>query len=78
MDWILPKMMKYTNLNHTCPYNGYVFLKVDNISLNDFAFPQLIPAGRYRTHISVQESDDKILFNASLYFSVSDHRLVVV
>lgn len=79
MDWIVREMLKYTNLNHTCPYEDHVYFKVNNISVATFAFPQIVPSGRYRVDMIMTESDQKkILMNASIYFSVSDHRIEIV
>src|SRR5262249_2128104 len=48
MDWTFGRVLNYTNLNHHCPYNGHVYLKVDNVSIDRFPFPPIIPSGRYR------------------------------
>lgn len=77
LEWMLNSFLKHTNLNHTCPYNQFYF-KVDNISIDEFAYPQIMPSGQYRTETIVQESADKILFNFSLYFSISDHRVEIL
>lgn len=76
-----PILQKYSSLNHTCPYSGQFFFKFDNISMETFAFPQILPAGRYYLDIYLTESDQsksKILYNVKLYASVSDHRIEVV
>ncbi len=78
LNWILRRISKYTNMNHPCPLNGHVYFKVDNISVNTFAFPQIIPSGRYRVDVTMLESNQKILYDMSIYFSVSDHRIEVV
>lgn len=77
LDWFLPKILKYTNLNHKCPYDGQVYFKANNISIDKFDYPSLLPAGRYRTDTIVFGQDDKIQLNFSLYFSISDHRINV-
>lgn len=79
LDFYKPLLLKYSNLNHTCPYNGSVILKTDNISLQNFAFPQLVPAGRYQINADIYKGDRKtILCSATLYTSVSDHRVEIV
>lgn len=78
LDWILPIIGKYTNVNHPCPYNS-VYIKPDNISVNGFAFPQIIPSGRYRINIKLAQGDERTVFKeGDLYFSISDHRIEVV
>lgn len=79
LDWIVKGLLKYTNLNHSCPYIGYVFLKADNISVDTLSFaPSLIPAGSYRIDIIGTESDRVTFAAAQMYFSVSEHRMEVV
>lgn len=80
MDWSLGKMLKYTNVNHTCPYVGPMWLKVDNIPEETLTFDNsLIPSGEYRVDYEMLESPASNPFlEASLYFSVSDHRLEIV
>lgn len=73
----MAKVKKYSNLNHKCPYDGLVYFRVNNISVDEFTPSKLVPAGRYRIDTIVLESDDKILFNVSTYISVSDHRVNV-
>lgn len=80
LDWTIGRAINYSNMNHSCPYHGYVFLKVDNMSVNNFPFePEtLIPSGRYRVDLDFTEGNRVPIGNAKLYFSVSDHRLEVV
>lgn len=77
LDRYMAKVKKYSNLNHKCPYDGLVYFRVNNISVDEFTPSKLVPAGRYRIDTIVLESDDKILFNVSTYISVSDHRVNV-
>lgn len=74
LDWFVSKLLKYTNLNHKCPYDGLVYFRVSNISIDKFTPTKLVPAGRYRIDTSLLETDDRILFNVSSYFSISDYR----
>lgn len=77
MQWIFVKVSKFSNVSHKCPYDGFVYVKADNVSIDEFAYPDLLPSGRYRIDTTVFESNERILFNISLYFSISDHRLDV-
>lgn len=72
----LGRVLQYTNIKHPCPYEGHVYLKVDNISVNHFPFEELIPAGRYRIDGTLTDGTrKKELIKASVYLSVSDHRV---
>lgn len=49
MDWSVSKVIKYSNVNHICPWLNPVLMKVDNISMHVFSFEQsFLPAGNYR------------------------------
>lgn len=79
LDYTKPFMLKYTNFNHLCPYNGSVYVKIDNISEQAFPFPSLVPAGRYRIDFNFTEGNrSNILGGGSMYLGVSDHRVEVV
>lgn len=79
LEYFRPLIKQYTNANHSCPYTGKIFAKADNISVQQFAFPQIVPAGRYRIDINVTINHQKIpMVGGSLYGSVSDHRIEVV
>lgn len=77
MDWTLGKMLKYSNLNHSCPYFGHIFVKVDNISMDSFVFEQLIPAGRFRIDFNLTDEyrSKTPMFMGKLFASVSDNRI---
>lgn len=80
LDWTLKRVQNYigadTNINHPCPYEGYTYLKINNISVDHFPLEPLMPSGRYRLDINITESDKKTsIFSAKLYMSVSDHRI---
>lgn len=79
LDYYAPRVLKYTNLNHSCPYTDYIFAKIDNISVQQFAFPQIAPSGRYYLDIYATESDrSQVLANLKVYASISDHRVEIV
>lgn len=78
MEFVFVKLSKFSNITHKCPYVGYLYGKADNVSIDEFAYPDLMPSGRFRVDSTVFEGDDRILFNFSFYFSISDHRLDVM
>lgn len=80
MEWALSKVLKYSNLNETCPWQSNIIVKVDNISMDTFSLEQsYLPSGSYRADNYFKESEGSIPFaTAKLYFSVSDHRLEIV
>lgn len=78
LDWAFYVLSKYSNIDRGCPYDGFVYYKTDNVSINEFALPlYMMPAGRYRIDSMVFEDNGRILFNMSSYFSISDHRVDV-
>lgn len=77
MEWYLGKLSKFTNFNHKCPYSGFLYARADNVSIDELVYPDMIPAGRYRIDTTVFEDNDRVLFNTSVYFSISDHRIDV-
>lgn len=80
LDWSISKIIKYSNLNHTCPYVGPILIKVDNISTNVFSLEQsFMPSGKYRVDNEYKESRvGRPFMRAILYFSVSDHRIEII
>lgn len=75
-DWTIGRVLQYSNINHTCPYDGQIFLKINNVSIHHFAVEPLVPSGRYRVDANVTDGNrKKVLAMASAYFSVSDHRI---
>lgn len=80
MEWTFGKLLKYSNFNHTCPYVGPMWVRVNSFPEDAFDFEQaLLPSGKYRVENYFMESavGDPFM-NATLYFSVSDHRLQLV
>lgn len=76
LDLTFGRVLNYSNVNHPCPYEGHVFLKVDNISIKHFPMEPLIPSGRYRVDANLTDGNrKKVLAMASMYLSVSDHRI---
>lgn len=67
--------MHYSNMNHSCPYVGLIFVKVENISINTFVFEQLLPAGRYRCDFNLSTELKKPILMGKIYASISDHRI---
>ena len=76
MDWLMKPVQNYTNVNHPCPLEGFLFMRVNNISLDNFPFKDLFPSGRYRLDVNLTEANrEKVLVMAKLYLAVSDHRI---
>ena len=79
LDFMKPVIRNYSNFNHSCPYMGRVFGKADNISVQHFIIPQIVPAGRYKIEVNLTEGDQKTsLVGLTMYGSISDHRIEVV
>lgn len=76
LDFTLKRVLNFTNVNRPCPFEGDVFVKINNISLEKLPFEPLLPAGRYRLDINFTDSSKKhIIFTSKLFGSVSDHRI---
>lgn len=76
LDWTVGKALKYSNINHPCPYRDQIYVKADNISMVDFPVEQLFPAGRYRVDINITDgTKKKLLVKSQFFLSVSDHRV---
>lgn len=77
LDWTTRPLLKYSNLNHTCPYTGTIHVKADNISIGQLlAFENFLPSGRFRMDINLTEGYGKsVFFTSRTFFSVSDHRI---
>lgn len=76
LDWTIGRAQRYTNINHSCPYEGVVYLKADNISIKQFPIEPLLPSGRYRMDINITEGNRKTsIFVGKVFFSISDHRI---
>lgn len=81
MEVAYSKLLKYSNINHTCPYDaGPIWIKVDSIPEDIFTFElSFMPSGKYRVDLDYMESPSSAPFmKAALYFSVSDHRIEII
>lgn len=39
LDWTLKRVPNYTNINHPRPYEGNIYIKINNISVDHFKIP---------------------------------------
>lgn len=70
-------LLKYSNINHSCPYVGPIYVKAD-LPLRNFYYilDYLVPAGRYRVDWSLTDGNKNHIFmSGKLYAAVSDHRI---
>lgn len=76
-EWGARNLLNYSNVNHSCPYDGNVIVKADNFSLKDLLnFEVFLPSGRFRMDVNLTEGYRKrVFFISKTYFSVSDHRI---
>lgn len=75
LNFGLGNILKYTSLNHSCPYQE-VYANADNLTSDSFIVDQLFPAGKYRAEANVTDGYKKnLLANIKLIFSISDHRI---
>lgn len=78
IDQTLGVLQNSSNLNHKCPFDGYVYIKNDNITFNSFKFEQFIPSGRYRIEANMVEGyRGQWMATMYQYLTVSDVRVDV-
>lgn len=76
LEWMHKRFLNYTNINHTCPYEGEMTVRAARFPISSIEIPQLLPAGRYRLDIILFEGDRKsIIYGINLFFSISDNRI---
>lgn len=76
LDWTVGKVLKYSNLNHPCPYIGHVYIRTDNLTTNDFPIEQLFPSGKYRIDVHFTDGNkSNVLVKSQYFFSISDYRI---
>lgn len=74
LNWMLARVLPYTNYNHTCPYSSFT-IKAENISLDKtFSFDkEILPSGRYRFDVSFTEKDRVPFFDLKIFGSNAEH-----
>lgn len=76
LDWTIGRVRRFANLNHPCPYEGLVYLKINNVSIDKFPIEPLLPSGRYRMDVNFTEGNRKKTYvESKFFFSISDHRI---
>lgn len=78
LDATIGKTLNYseTNINHKCPFEGYVYVKTANLSLSKFPIANinmdLVPTGSYRADgIWCDNVDGQWYAGGMIYFNVS-------
>lgn len=84
LDGSLGKAFNYsdTNLNHKCPFEGYMYMKTENLSLSKFPFANInmdiVPSGSYRINAIVTDKvDGQWYVEGKVYFSVSGRPIML-
>lgn len=76
LKWTGQNVRKFSNLNHSCPYSGNVWIKVDRIPINSLVMLPFMPSGRYRVDLNVTNGYNKKPFMITkFFFSISDNRV---
>lgn len=76
LDWTIGRVRQYTNLNQSCPLEGAIYLKLNNISIEHFVIEPLMPSGRYRADLNITGPNRRnVLLLSKIFFSISDHRI---
>lgn len=79
LEWTIGKILNQSNLNHLCPYENEVFIRIPRIASNSIlVVPQLLPAGKFRIDFSVTQRDRRrIILSGKIFFGISDHRVEI-
>ncbi|XP_055915763.1 uncharacterized protein LOC129948775 [Eupeodes corollae] len=72
MRLVAPIYMPYTNMNHTCPFYGYGFLK--DLPISRDKLPKFWPPGSYRLDLLAYEKNYGKLLTIQLYFDIKEIR----
>lgn len=77
LKWTGKNAQKFSNLNHTCPYDGSVWIKIDKIPVNRlFVLEPFLPSGRYRIDLNITRGFKKRPFMITrFFFAISDNRI---
>lgn len=76
LDWTFGKVLQYSNLNHPCPYDGHVYVKVDNLSATILQIEQFLPAGKFRLDMNITDGNrNRVLAMAKIIFTIFDNRI---
>lgn len=67
MNLIVPKVLKYSNFNHSCPYSGEVLFKADRIDVSEMMIQNFLPTDKFRLDIRLTNGPHR-----SLVFQVVD------
>lgn len=72
LDNAFSQALPYSNINHSCPYVGRVFAKVDNFSFDKVEMEPLVPHGRYRLEINLTEGyRGRVLGTTKTHFRIN-------
>lgn len=77
LKWAGQNVRKFSNMNHSCPYVGSVWIKVDKMPVNRLIImEQFMPSGRYRVDINIAVGYRKESFMLTkFFFTISDNRI---
>lgn len=62
LDWTVGIVLNYTNINHPCPYEGHLYFKADNLSINTFNIEQLAPSVTIATKCHLEFIDENDIY----------------
>lgn len=75
IDAVIDNFVKYSNLNHTCPYQGELSFKADRIHTDDLILKVLLPAGKFHAATNVTNGKAReIVGRIFIDFMVLDRR----
>lgn len=75
LDWTAGLILKYSNFNHPCPFDGQIYVRNDNFSMGEIAVTQFMPSGKYRANANLTDKHRKPLLMIQFFVTVSDIRV---
>lgn len=73
LDWSLAFFKNYTNLNHSCPYEGDMLIRADSYQFGHLVnFGNYLPSGRFRMDVNLTEGRSKpAMVGTQIIFSIN-------
>lgn len=77
LKWTAENVLSFSNMNHTCPYNGSLLINIARMPINRIIMLEpFLPSGRYRVDLNATNGFKKPAFMTSkFFFGISDNRI---
>lgn len=76
LDIIFSNTIQFSNINHTCPFNGSMTFSAPRYKMDNFIIEPLLPAGKFRADVSFTEGAKRnVVSHIKVFFAISDLRI---